>query len=176
MATFCWASLAVKVRVTGTPAVAVPGDGVSVNVAAVSGILAGSIVFAIGTTSGQNMRLADNWELAILQMTLGPVLEEIVFRGYLFAFLMWLLSNPANDTARGPSVVVFAAVVFALVHLAQPGVNWLQLACITSTGTLYGWIRWRSGSTAPAAVSHAAYNLALHAISRAVLLGEKVSL
>jgi membrane protease YdiL (CAAX protease family) len=143
--------------------------------AAVSGILAGSVVFAIGTTSGQNMRLGDNWELAVLQMTLGPVLEEIVFRGYLFAFLMWLLSNAANDTARGLSVVVFAAVVFALVHIAQPGVSWLQLAYITSTGTLYGWIRWRSGSTAPAAVSHAAYNLALHAISGAVLLGEKSS-
>jgi membrane protease YdiL (CAAX protease family) len=143
--------------------------------AAVSGILAGSVVFAIGTTSGQNMRLGDNWELAVLQMTLGPVLEEIVFRGYLFALLMWSLSNTANDTARGLSAVILAAVVFALVHLAQPGVSWLQLACITSTGTLYGWIRWRSGSTAPAAISHAAYNLALYAISGAVLLGEKAS-
>lgn len=143
--------------------------------AAVSGILAGIIVFAIGTVSGQNMRLGDNWKLVSLQVTLGPVLEEIVFRGYLFAFLMWLLSKAASDAARGWSVVVFAAVVFALVHLAQPGVSWLQLACITSTGTLYGWIRWRSGSTAPAAVSHAAYNLALYAISGAVLLGEKAS-
>jgi membrane protease YdiL (CAAX protease family) len=143
--------------------------------AAVSGILAGIIVFAIGTVSGQNMRLGDNWKLVSLQVTLGPVLEEIVFRGYLFAFLMWLLSKTASDAARGWSVVVFAAVVFALVHLAQPGVSWLQLACITSTGTLYGWIRWRSGSTAPAAVSHAAYNLALYAISGAVLLGEKAS-
>lgn len=88
-------------------------------------------------------------------MTLGPVLEEIVFRGYLFAFLMWLLSKAGVDAGPNRLVVVFAAVVFALVHLAQPGVSWLQLACITSTGTLYGWIRWRSGSTAPAAVSHA---------------------
>jgi membrane protease YdiL (CAAX protease family) len=143
--------------------------------AAVSGILAGITVFAIGTASGQNMRLGDNWKLIALQVTLGPVLEEIVFRGYLFAFLVWLLSKAANDAGWGRSVVVLAAVFFALVHLAQPGVSWLQLACITSTGTLYGWIRWRSGSTAPAAVSHAAYNLALYAISGAVLLGEKAS-
>ena len=141
--------------------------------AAVSGFVAGIIVFAIGTTSGQNMRLGDNWKLIALQVTLGPVLEEIVFRGYLFAFLMWLLSKAANDVGRGALTVVFAAVVFAVVH--QPGVSWLHLACITSTGTLYGWIRWRSGSTAPAAVSHAAYNLALYAISGAVLLGEKAS-
>ena len=140
-----------------------------------SGLLAGVAVFVIGTLSGQNMRLGDNWKLIVLQVTLGPVLEEIVFRGYLFAFLMWLLSKAANDAGRGALTVVFAAVVFALVHLAQPGVSWLQLACITSTGTLYGWIRWRSGSTAPAAVSHAAYNLALYAISGAMLLGEKAS-
>jgi len=143
--------------------------------AAVSGILAGITVFAIGTASGQNMRLGDNWKLIALQVTLGPVLEEIVFRGYLFAFLVWLLSKAANDAGQGRSVVVFAAVIFAVVHLAQPGVSWLQLACIASTGTLYGWIRCRSGSTAPAAVSHAVYNLALYAISGAVLLGEKAS-
>jgi len=143
--------------------------------AAVSGILAGIIVFAIGTTSGQNMRLGDNWKLIALQVTLGPVLEEIVFRGCLFAFLMWLLSKAASGADRGPLIVVFAAVVFAVVHLAQPGVSWLQLACITSTGTLYGWIRWRSGSTAPAALSHAAYNLTLYAISGAMLLLERAS-
>ena len=142
--------------------------------AAMSGVLAGIIVFVIGTLSGQNMRLGDNWKLIALQVTLGPVLEEIVFRGYLFAFLIWLLSKAANDAGWRRSVVVFAAVVFALVHLAQPGVSWLQLACITSTGTLYGWIRWRSGSTAPAALSHAAYNLSLYAISGAMLLGERV--
>lgn len=143
--------------------------------AAVSGMLAGSVVFVIGTTSGQNMRLGDNWELVVLQVTLGPVLEEIVFRGYLFAFFMWLLSKVTNDAGRNRLGVVSAAVVFAAVHLAQPGVSWLQLACITSTGTLYGWIRLRSGSTASAAVSHAAYNLALYVISGAVLLGERVS-
>ena len=42
--------------------------------AAVSGILAGITVFAIGTVSGQNMRLGVNWQLIALQVTLGPVL------------------------------------------------------------------------------------------------------
>lgn len=143
--------------------------------AVTSGMLAGIIVFVVGTASGQNMRLGDNWKLIALQVALGPVIEEIVFRGYLFAFLMWLLKRTAIDAGRNQLVVVFAAVVFAVVHLAQPGVSWLQMACITSTGALYGFIRWRSGSTAPAALSHAAYNLSLYAISGALLLGEKVS-
>jgi membrane protease YdiL (CAAX protease family) len=143
--------------------------------AAVSGILAGVVVFSIGFVSGQNMRLGDNWQLIALQMTLGPVLEEVVFRGYLFAFLAWVLTRAASGPRRNWLTVVFVAVVFAVVHLAQPGVSWLQLACIASTGTLYGWIRWRSGSTGPAALSHAAYNLTLYAISGAVLLCETTS-
>ena len=67
--------------------------------AGVSGILAGIVVFAIGTASGENMRLGDNWKLIALQVTLGPVLEEVVFRGYLFAFLMWLLTRVATTLA-----------------------------------------------------------------------------
>ena len=140
--------------------------------AGASGLLAGVAVFVIGTLSGQNMRLGDNWRLIVLQLTLGPVLEEVVFRGYLFSLLMWLLGRVAI-CARYRLTVVSAAVIFAVVHLSQPGVSWLQLACITSTGMLYGWIRWRTGSTAPAAVSHAVYNLALYAVSGAVLLGER---
>jgi membrane protease YdiL (CAAX protease family) len=141
--------------------------------AGASGVLAGSAIFLIGSASGQNMSLCDNWRLIALQVTLGPVLEEVMFRGYLFAFLTWLLTRVADDAGRNCLVVVIAAVSFAVAHLAQPGVSWVQLMCIASTGALYGWIRHRSGSTAPAAVSHAMYNFALYAIGRGVLLGEK---
>lgn len=133
--------------------------------AGVSGTLAGGVVFVIGTSSGQNVRLSEDWKLVALQVTLGPVLEEVVFRGYLIAFLLWVMAGIANDADRNRLVVILAAAIFAGIHLTQPGVNWLQLACITSTGTIYGWIRCRSGSTAPAAVSHAAYNLSLYAIA-----------
>ena len=126
------------------------------------GIVSGIGVFEIAAAAGENIKLSDDWKLITLQVMLGPVLEEIVFRGYLFAFLMWALRG-----RRHHLVAVLAAVIFAAVHLAQPGVSWLQLVCITSTGALYGWIRCNSGSTAPAAVSHAAYNLTLYAITNA---------
>ena len=61
-----------------------------------------------------------------------------------------------------------AAVIFSVVHLAQPGVSWLQLVCITLTGGLYGWIRILSASTAPAAVAHAAYNLTLYGVASVI--------
>ena len=132
------------------------------------GIVAGFVVFLVGTLAHQNMKLGHEWKLIALQVTLGPVLEEIVFRGYLFAFLAWCLSRIDSEEGRNRSIVGIAAIVFALVHVAQPGVSWLEIACITCTGTLYGWIRWRSGSTVVAAVSHATYNLTLYATSGAV--------
>jgi len=135
-----------------------------------SGFVAGAAIFVVASTSGQNMVLSSDWRLVVLQVTLGPVLEEIVFRGYLFALLRWFFSRlGANPTLNWFSVIT-AAVVFALTHLAQPGVSWLQLACITSTGMIYGWIRCGSGSTAPAAASHAVYNLTLYAAAGVVAI------
>ena len=138
-----------------------------------SGLIAGIVIFAIGSASGQSIILSSNWRLAILQVTLGPVLEEVVFRGYLFSLLIWLLHRGAGGAALNWLVIVTAAVTFALVHLAQPGVGWLQLVCITMTGGLYGWIRILSASTAPAAVAHAAYNLTLYGVAGII---ENVSL
>lgn len=136
--------------------------------AVVDGVLAGAAVFAIGSASRHGMGLSNDWKLIVLQVTLGPVLEEIVFRGYLFTLLTWSFRRLADDRSRNRLVVVAAAVVFAVVHMSQPGISWLQLACITSTGTLYGWLRSRSGSAAAAAASHAAYNLTLYAVASIV--------
>jgi len=140
-----------------------PTAGAGWLVAASSGFVAGAAVYGIGSVSGQNMMLSNDWRLVVLQLTLGPVLEEVVFRGYLFALLAWSFRRLATNLVLNWLVVITAAVVFAVVHLAQPGVSWLQLACITSTGTLNGWIRLRWGSTAPAVTAHAAYNLTLYA-------------
>jgi len=136
--------------------------------AVAGGVLAGAAVFAIGSAAKQSMGLSKNWRLVVLQVTLGPVLEEVVFRGYLFTLLTWSFQGLADDSGRNRLVVMAAAVAFAIVHMSQPGVGWLQLVCITSTGTLYGWLRSRSGSVAPAAASHAAYNLTLYGVAGVV--------
>jgi len=130
--------------------------------AVTSGFMAGLIIFWIATVSGEGMKLSDDRNLMLLQITLGPVLEEIIFRGYLFALLLWGLTRIGRSRWDW-CVVAIVAVVFAAVHLAQPGVSWVQAACITCTGAMYGFVRYASGSAAPAAASHAAYNLTLYA-------------
>jgi membrane protease YdiL (CAAX protease family) len=132
-------------------------------IAVATGFGAGGVIFGVAWASGQNVMFTADWRLVMLQVALGPVLEEIVFRGYLFAALIWFLRRFAGRVLPNRAVIFIAALVFALVHLVHPGVSWLELACIASTGTLYGWIRWRSGSTAPAAASHAVYNMTLYA-------------
>jgi len=129
-----------------------------------SGFVAVVAIFGVASTSGENMVLSSDWRLIVLQVTLGPVLEEVVFRGYLFSLLKWSFQKLGVNLALNWFAIVTAGVAFALAHLAQPGVSWLQLACITSTGTLYGWVRCHSGSAAAAAVSHATYNLTLYVI------------
>jgi len=89
--------------------------------AAMSGFLAGVMVFWFATASGEVMKLSDDRKLMLLQVTLGPVLEEIVFRGYLFALVLWGLAKIRRNRWDW-CVVAIAAVVFAAVHLAQPGV------------------------------------------------------
>jgi hypothetical protein len=81
--------------------------------------------------------------------------------------MLWILAR-LQKAQWNALVVPTGAVVFAVVHVSQPGTSWLQMACITSTGALYGGIRYASGSAAPAVVALAAYNLTLYAIAGAL--------
>lgn len=44
------------------------------------------------------MMLSGDWSLVVLQLTPGPVLEEVVFRGHLFTLLVWLFRRFASDS------------------------------------------------------------------------------
>ena len=76
--------------------------------AVAGGVLAGAAVFAIGSAAKQSMGLSKNWRLVLLQVTLGPVLEEVVFRGYLFTLLTWSFHGLADDSGRNRLVVIAA--------------------------------------------------------------------
>jgi hypothetical protein len=50
-------------------------------IAVESGFIAGVTVFWTASVSGEEIILSTDRKLVLLQVTLGPVLEEIVFRG-----------------------------------------------------------------------------------------------
>lgn len=84
--------------------------------------------------------------VGVITIAVGvPLLEEVLFRGYLWSlFDRWL--PPA-----APFVVV--TLVFALVH-GSP----LHVLGVLLIGAWIGWLRWHSGSIWPGVISHVANN------------------
>jgi membrane protease YdiL (CAAX protease family) len=88
--------------------------------------------------------------VAVFGITLGPVCEEIFFRGFL---------QPLLVRSLGPAPGILAAALpFGLLHLQEYGYSWRHGLLITLAGAAFGWMRHRTGSTRAAAVMHAAYN------------------
>lgn len=103
---------------------------------------------------------ADVW----MGITLGPVIEELIFRGYLFAFLSALLVRWSTPAPGWVTLTVIAAL-FALGHMAKPDITPTQVASIFAMGGLYGWLRLRSGSTVPSTIAHIAYNAVIYGVA-----------
>jgi membrane protease YdiL (CAAX protease family) len=88
--------------------------------------------------------------IALFGITLGPVCEEIIFRGFL---------QPLLVQSWGPVAgVLGAAVPFGLLHLQEYSYSWRHGLLITMAGAAFGWMRYRTGSTKAAAIMHASYN------------------
>lgn len=99
---------------------------------------------------------ADVW----LAVTIGPLVEEIIFRGYLF----WATDRLLNRWLRRSAwlVVLIGACLFALSHLAKPGITGTQIISIFATGLLYSWLRSKSGSTVPPVCAHMSFNAVIY--------------
>jgi membrane protease YdiL (CAAX protease family) len=75
--------------------------------------------------------------LWIALLIVGPLGEEIVFRGFLFRG--WAQS----PRSIAPAIVVISAL-WAMMHVQY---GWFEILQIFVLGLLLGWARWRSGST-----------------------------
>ena len=79
---------------------------------------------------------------------LGPIAEELVFRGWFFGLL---------DKRIGPALTIAAtAVGWALLHYSYTAV---VIGVIMVDGLLLGLARWRTKSVFPPMLMHALYNL-----------------
>lgn len=95
-----------------------------------------------------------------IAVTWGPLIEEVIFRGYLFTMSEKLLGRWTRSP--GCLAVVGIAAVFALGHFVKAGITPVQIASIFITGTLYGWLRLDSGSIVPSICSHISYNSVIY--------------
>ena len=79
---------------------------------------------------------------------LGPIAEELIFRGWFFGILVKRVGAALTIAAT--------AVGWALLHYSYP---WAVIGVIVVDGLLLGLARWRTRSVFPPIVMHVLYNL-----------------
>lgn len=90
------------------------------------------------------------WLFGIFAVLLGPVAEEIAFRGFLFLPL---------ERDLGPvAAIVITSAIFTAPHGGQYDWSWQILILLFTAGAAFGVARWKTGSLWPAIVMHIAYN------------------
>ena len=88
--------------------------------------------------------------LATFGVTLGPLCEELAFRGFLQPLLVRSLGVIPG--------ILAATIPFGLLHFQEYGNSWRHAVLIALAGACFGWMRQATGSTRAAAIMHASYN------------------
>jgi membrane protease YdiL (CAAX protease family) len=108
-------------------------------------------------------RPRDAYLLSIIAVSLGPLVEELFFRGFFYPVL-----------ARRWGVVwavILTALPFALMHMPQYGYAWGALAVIFVVGLVCGTVRAVTKSVGASFLVHAGYNGAQMIIALVVTRG-----
>ena len=88
--------------------------------------------------------------VALFGITVGPMVEELLFRGFL---------QPVLTSAMGvfPGILL-TSVLFGALHLTQNAFIWQSGVLIMLVGFVLGTVRHLSGSTRASTIVHIAYN------------------
>ena len=95
-------------------------------------------------------RPSDAYLMALFAITLGPLMEELFFRGFLYPVLERRLG-----VAWG---IFFTALPFGLLHMFQYGYAWGVVLLIFLMGVVCTAVRAVTGSVAAGFLVHAGYN------------------
>ncbi len=82
---------------------------------------------------------------------IGPLCEELAFRGFLMPLLMRSLGVWSG--------IVATAVLFGALHGYEYEWSWRHMLLISIVGIVLGWVRYRAGSTAASTFMHSTFNL-----------------
>jgi membrane protease YdiL (CAAX protease family) len=88
--------------------------------------------------------------VAVFSTTLGPFMEEMFFRGFLYPVL--------KRRTGVMTAIVATALPFALMHAAQYGNSWASVMLIFMVGVVLAMVREKKNSLAAAFLVHVAYN------------------
>jgi uncharacterized protein len=88
--------------------------------------------------------------IAVFAVTLGPLMEELFFRGFLYPVLARRFGMSA--------AIATTALGFGLLHAAQYGYSFASVALIFCVGLVLGTVRAKKDSVAAGFLVHTAYN------------------
>lgn len=100
---------------------------------------------------GSATPLALRIPLMLVVVSVGPLVEELLFRGVLLSALLRRLGT-------GWSVAI-SSLAFALIHLPGLDFQWYALPDLLLLALVLAWLRLRSGSIWPAVLAHGVNNL-----------------
>ena len=87
----------------------------------------------------------------VFAVIIGPLCEELAFRGFLMPLLMRSL---------GPALgIVVTGILFGGLHAQEYSYSWQHILIVTLAGIAFGYIRYQSDSTAASTLLHATFNL-----------------
>jgi hypothetical protein len=87
----------------------------------------------------------------ILAVVLGPIAEELAFRGFLMPLMIRSLG-----TAGG---IVVTGFLFGSIHGYEYQWAWQYMLLISLVGCVFGWTKYKTKSTLASALMHSAFNL-----------------
>jgi membrane protease YdiL (CAAX protease family) len=95
-------------------------------------------------------RPLDAYLISIFAVTLGPLMEELFFRGFLYPLLARRLGAVAG--------VVLTSLPFGLIHYVQYGSAWSAVLVIAMVGVVLTTVRAVTKSVASSFLVHVGYN------------------
>jgi membrane protease YdiL (CAAX protease family) len=88
---------------------------------------------------------------SIFVVILGPLCEELAFRGFLLPLFVRSLGAAAG--------VVVTGLLFGCLHAPEYSWSWRHVLLVSLAGCVFGWVRYQTRSTAAATYMHSTYNL-----------------
>ena len=129
----------------------------------VAGMITCGAVWLVARAFHESLGTLPPPHLVLLASSSGSILEELLFRGLLFWFVLELCRRLGwPPRASAVAAVILVAIAFAFAHLGRTGAS---LYSTVLTGIAFGGVRIWSNSTAAAALMHATYNFSLSWIS-----------
>ena len=88
---------------------------------------------------------------SLFVVILGPLCEELAFRGFLLPLFV-------RSLGAGGGIIV-TGLLFGCLHAPEYSWSWRHVLLVSVAGSVFGWVRHRTGSTMAATYMHSSYNL-----------------